>query len=126
MMTQLQSFVVAMAIIALSFTLLGPRIAHPPQPIVLLNQSVVLTDGDYERQYNLALNEGDQLQIRVSGGRQLVNLIVTQPDSRTQPVLDEEAQTVYYIQWTVPQTGPYVFSLTAETGASASITVTKT
>lgn len=126
MMTQLKSFVVAMAIIALSFTFLGPRIAHPPQPVVLLNESVVLTETNYEQQYSLALNKGDQLQIQVSGNRQLVNLKITQPSSPTKPLLDEETQTVYNIQWTVPQTGPYIFDLTTETGASATITVTKT
>jgi hypothetical protein len=125
MMTQLKSFVVAMAIIALSFTFLGPRIVHPPQPVVLLNQSVLLTDSNYEQQYSLALKEGDQLQIQLSGNGQLVNLIVTQSGSPTQPLLDEEIQTMYYIQWTVPQTGSYVFDLTAENGASATITVTK-
>lgn len=126
MITRLQSFAVAMAIIALSFTFLGPRIAHPPQQVVLLNESVALTDTNYEQKYSLALNKGDQLQIQVSGHGQLVNLIVTQSGSSTQPVLDEEVQTVYYIQWTVPQTGQYVFDLTAETSASATITVTKT
>jgi hypothetical protein len=125
-MTQIQSFVVAMAIVAISFTFLVPRIAHPPQPTIFLNESVILTEDDYERQYNLALNRGDQLNIQLSGNGQLVNLVVTQQSSSSQPLLDEEAQTFYNFEWTVPQDGPYVFTVSADMGASATITVTKT
>lgn len=125
-MTQLQSFVVAMAIVALSFTFLAPRIAHPPQPTLILNETVILTEDNYEKQYTLALNQGDQLKIQVSGNGQLVNLIVTQPNSPSQPLLDEEAQTVYSFRWTVPQDGPYIFTVNSETGASANVTITKT
>lgn len=126
MMTQVQSFVVAMAIIALSFTLLVPRITHPTKPTSLLNETVILTENDYERQYSLALNKGDKLQIKVSGNGQLVNLMVAQQHSPSAAVLDEEAQTFYSLEWTVPEDGPYIFTVSADTGARAAITITKT
>jgi hypothetical protein len=121
-----QSFGIALAIVAVSFALLGPRIAHPVQPTVLLNESLILTENDYQRQYNLSLSEGDQLQIQVTGNGDLVNLKVTPQSSPSHPVLDEEAQTFFSFEWTVPQDGLYVFNVSSETGARAAVTVTKT
>jgi len=126
LITQVQSFVVAIVIVALSLTLLGPRIAHPTKPTLILNETVSLTEDDYGRQYNLTLNKGDQLKIQVSGNGQLVNLQVTEQSSPSHPLLDEEAQTFYSFEWTVLEAGSYIFTLSADTGAQAAITVTKT
>jgi hypothetical protein len=117
---------IALAIVAVSFTILMPQVAHPQQPTVLLSQSAVLTENNYETQYNLVLNKGDKLQIQLSGNGQLVDLTAALQNSPTQLLLDEEAQTYYNIQWSVPQDGNYVFSVIAETGATATILVTKT
>jgi len=126
LITQVQSFVVAIVIVALSLTLLGPRIAHPTKPTLILNETVFLTEDDYERQYNLTLNKGDQLKIQVSGNGQLVNLKVIEQSSPSHPLLDEEAQTFYSFEWTVLEGGSYIFTLSADTGAQAAITITKT
>jgi hypothetical protein len=105
---------------------LAPRVAHPTQPTVLLNETVVLTENDYETQYNLALNKGDQLQIQVSGNGQLVDLAAAQQSSPTIKLLDQEAQTFYNFEWTVPKNGPYVFTVSADMGATVTIQITKT
>jgi len=126
LITQVQSYVVAIIIIAVSLTLLGPSIAHPTAPTLILNETVILTEGDYERQYNLTLNKGDQLKIQVSGNGQLVNLILREQSSPSHPLLDEEAQTYYSFEWTVPEAGSYIFTLSADTGAKADIAITKT
>jgi hypothetical protein len=126
MITMRQSFAISLAIVAVSFAVLGPRVAHPVQPIVLLNESVTLTEYEYQKQFSLSLSEGDQLQIQVTGNGALVNLKVTPESSPSQPVLDEEAQTFFSFEWTVPKDGLYVFNVSSETGANAAITVTKT
>lgn len=126
-MTQVQSLLVALAIIVLSFMFLAPRIAHPTQPTVLLNQTVILNENNYATQYNLALNKGDQLQIQVSGNGQLVDLAAAQQSSPTVKLLAQEAQTFYNFEWTVPQNGPYVFTVSSDMGATtATILITKT
>jgi hypothetical protein len=126
-MTQVQSLLIALAIIVLSFMFLAPRIAHPTQPTVLLNENAILTENDYETQYNLALNKGDQLQIQVSGNGQLVDLAAAQQNSPTIKLLDQQAQTFYNFEWTVPQNGPYVFTVSSDMGATtATILITKT
>lgn len=125
-MTQVQSLLIALAIIVLSLMFLAPRVAHPTQPTVLLNETVVLTQNDYETQYNLALNKGDQLQIQVSGNGQLVDLAAAQQSSPTVKLLDQETQTFYNFEWTVPQNGPYVFTVSADMGATATIVITRT
>lgn len=126
MMTQTQSLLISLAIIVLSFGFLAPQIVHPTQPVVLLNQTVVLTGDNYETQYNLALNKGDQLNIQLSGNGNLVNLIITQPSSPSNPLVDQEEQTIFSFTWTAPQTGPYVFTVSADDSATATIIVTKT
>jgi len=95
------------------------------QPVILLDQTVTLTQNINEAQYNLALNKGDQLNIQLSGNGDLVNLIITQPSSPSHPLVDEEEQTVFTFTWTVPQTGSYVFTVSADNGATANIIVTK-
>jgi hypothetical protein len=127
LLTQVQSLLIALAIIVLSFMFLAPRVVHPTQPTVLLNETVVLTENDYEKQYNLALNKGDQLQIQVSGNGQLVNLAAALQSSQTVTLLDQEAQTFYSFEWTVPKNGPYVFTVSSDMGATtATILITKT
>ena len=126
MITQVQSFAIAIVIVAVSLTLLGPRIAHPTTPTLILNETVFLTEDDYETQYNLTLNKGDQLKIQVSGNGQIVNLQVTEQNFPSHPLLDEEAQTFYSFEWTVPEAGSYIFTVSADTGAQSVITITKT
>ncbi|MGD0979372.1 MAG: hypothetical protein ABR962_09565 [Candidatus Bathyarchaeia archaeon] len=126
MINQTQSLLISLAIIVVSFIFLAPRIVHPTQPVLLLNQTVVLTQDNYQTQFNLALNKGDQLNIQLSGNGDLVNFIITQPSSPSHPLVDEEEQTIFTFTWTVPQTGPYVFSVGADNGATATIIVTKT
>jgi hypothetical protein len=126
MITQTQSLLISLAIIVVSFTFLAPRIVRPTQPVLLLNQTVFLTQDKYQIQYNLALNKGDQLNIQLFGNRDLVNLIITQPSSPSHPLVDQEDQTIFTFTWTVPQTGPYVFTVSADNGATATIIVTKT
>jgi hypothetical protein len=92
---------------------------------LLLNQIAILTQDNYETQYNLALNESDQLNIQLSGNGDLVSLRISQPSSPSQPLVDQEEQTIFSFTWTVPQTGPYVFTVIADAGATATITVTK-
>jgi hypothetical protein len=99
---------------------------NPTQPVLLLNQTVVLTQDNYQTQYNLALNKGDQLNIQLSGNQNLVNFMITQASSPTNPLIDQEEQTMFTFTWTVPQTGPYVFTVSADNGATATIIVTKT
>jgi hypothetical protein len=117
---------IAIAIVAVSCTQLFPRISHPPQPTTLLNDSVILNEDNYQKQYNLTLDKGDQLNIQITGNGDLVSIEITPQNSPTQPVLDQEDQTLFIFQWTVPQSGPYVFTLSAETGAHANIIITKT
>ena len=108
-----------------SFIFLVPRIVNPTQPVLLLNQTVVLTQDNYQAQYNLALNKGDQLNIQLSGNQNLVNFMITQASSPTNPLVDQEEQTMFTFTWTVPQTGPYVFTVSADNGATANFVVTK-
>jgi len=126
MMTQTQSFLISLAIIIVSFIFLAPQILHATQPVVLLNQTVVLTDDNYETQYNLALNQSDQLNIQLSGGGNLVDLMITQAGS-SNPLVDQQENTILSFTWTVPQTGPYVFTINADNPpTTATITVTET
>lgn len=126
MMTQPQSFGVALVIIVLSFTLLAPRIARPSEPTFLLNESVRLTDDDYEWQYSLTLNKGDHLDVRVSTKSQLVHFKITQVGSKPVVLYDEEGQTFFDFGWTVSEYGPYAFSLTADAGnVAATVTITR-
>jgi type 1 fimbria pilin len=128
METRVQSLLISLAIIVLSFTFLAPRIVYPTPPVVLLSQTVALTRDNYEMQYNLALNDSDQLNIQLSGNGELVNLRITQPSSPSQPLVDQEEQTIFSFTWTVPQTGLYVFTVSADAGdagATATIMVTK-
>jgi type II secretory pathway pseudopilin PulG len=126
MMTQTQSLLVSLAIIVVSIAFLAPRIISPTQSVVLLNQTVVLAQDGTEVQYTFALNKGDQLNIQLSGNGDLVNLIIAQSSSPSNRLVDQEEQTVFTFAWTVPQTGSYVFSLSADNGATADIIVTKT
>ena len=127
MMTQTQSLLISLAIIVLSFGFLAPQIVHPTQPVVLLNQTVVLTGDNYQTQYTLALNKGDQLNIQLSGGGNLVDLMITQAGSSSNPLVDQQENTILGFTWTVPQTGPYVFTVNADNPpTTATITVTKT
>jgi hypothetical protein len=126
MITQNQSFAVALVIVVVSVVFLAPQIAFPRQPVVVLNQTVSLSeDNDYEAQFNLVLSKGDQLNIQLTGNGNLVNLIVTQSGS-SQPLVDQEDQTVYNFGLTIAQSGSYVFTLSAMTDATAAITITKT
>lgn len=125
MITQTQSFVVALVIVVVSFALLAPRIAHPTEPTVLLNESVTLTDVDYTWQYNLALNKGDQVDVTVSTQSQPVDFKITQDGSST-ALYDGEGQTYYDVGWTVSGNGNYVFSLIADVGnVDATVTITR-
>lgn len=126
MITEFQSYMIALVIVSVSFIVLIPQVAHPQQPTVLLSQTVVLTEDNYQVQYNLVLNKGDELQIQLSGNGQLVGIATALQNSPTHLLLDQAAQTYYNLQWSVPQNGEYVFSITAETGATATILVTKT
>jgi uncharacterized lipoprotein YajG len=99
---------------------LAPRVAHPTQPTVLLNETVILTQNDYETQYKIALNKSDQ------NNGQLVDLAAAQQNSPTVKLLDQETQTFYNFEWTVPQNGPYVFTVSADMGATATILITRT
>jgi hypothetical protein len=126
MITQTQSLLISLAIIVVSFIFLAPRIVNPTQPVLLLNQTVVLTQDYYQTQYNLALNKGDQVNIQLSGNGNLVNFMITQPGSTSQPLVDQAEQTIFTFTWTVPQTGPYVFTVSADNGATATLIVTKT
>jgi hypothetical protein len=126
MMTQTQSFLISLAIIIVSFIFLAPQILHATQPVVLLNQTVVLTDDNYETQYNLALNQSDQLNIQLSGGGNLVDLMIAQAGS-SNPLVDQQENTILGFTWTVPQTGSYVFTINADNPpTTATITVTET
>lgn len=126
MMTQTQSFGVALVIIVLSITLLAPRIARPSEHTFLLNESVRLTDAEYEWQYSLTFNKGVHLDVRVTTKNQLVNFKITQVGSRPVVLYDEAGQTFYDFGWTVSEYGPYAFSLVADTGnVDATVTITK-
>lgn len=126
MMTQTQSLLVSLAIIVVSIAFLAPRIMRPTQQVVLLNQTVVLAQDGTEVQYTFALNKGDQLNIQLSGNGDLVNFIIKQSGSPSSPLVDQDEQTFFTFAWTVPQTGSYVFVLSADNGATANIVVTKT
>lgn len=124
-MTETHSILIAVAIVVLSLTLLTPFVAHPTEPTVLLiSETVTLTEDDYERQYTLTLCKGDQLKVKVSTRKQPVDLIVTQGDSSS--LLDLEGQPFYDLEWTVPEDGPYTFTLIADVGnADTTITIAK-
>jgi hypothetical protein len=126
MLTQTQSFLISLAIIIVSFIFLTPQILHAKQPVVLLNQTVVLTEDNYETQYNLALNQSDQLNIQLSGGGNLVDLMIAQAGS-SNPLVDQQENTILGFTWTVPQTGSYVFTINADNPpTTTTITVTET
>jgi len=124
--TQTKSLLVSLAIVVVSFIFLGPRIVYPTQPVVLLNQTVVLTEDNYETQYTLTLSKGDQLNIQLSGNGDLVSLTIAQSSSPTNLLVDQELQTTLILTWTSPQTGLYIFAVSAFDGATATIIVTKT
>jgi hypothetical protein len=122
---QTLSTVIAILIVVISFTQIVPRLSYPQGPIVLLNQTAMLTDDSPQTQYSLALNQGDQLQIEVSGNGQLVDLTIAQ-SSPPQTLVEQTAIfPEYNIAWTVPQNGVYIFTLAAESVADAAITITK-
>lgn len=126
LMTQTQSFVVALVIVVVSFALLAPRIAHPTVPTVLLSESVSLTDVDYTWQNNLTLNKGDQVEVTVSTLSQPVDFKVVQDGSSPVTLYDDQGQTIYDFAWTVSAYGNYIFSLIANAGnVDATVTVTR-
>jgi hypothetical protein len=126
LMTQTQSFVVALVIVVVSFALLAPRIAHPTVPTVLLSESVSLTDVDYTWKNNLTLNKGDQVEVTVSTLSQPVDFKVVQDGSSPVTLYDDQGQTIYDVAWTVSAYGNYIFSLIADAGkVDATVTVTR-
>ena len=129
MITRTQSFLISLAIIVLSLIFLVPRMVYPPQPVVLVNQTVTLTEDYYEAQYTLALNKGDNLNIQLSGNGDIVNIGIAQASSPSNLLVDDEDQTTVTFTWTVPQTGSYIFTVSAADlidGATATFIVTKT
>jgi len=127
MTTQTITLLISLALIVGSIVFLVPRIVFPPEPVTLLNQTVVLPDDVTDAQYTLALDKGDQLNIQLSGNGDLVNLVITQSSSPSNPLVDQEGQTSFTSTWTVPQTGSYIFTVsTPDDGATANFIVTKT
>jgi type II secretory pathway pseudopilin PulG len=127
MRAQTKSLLVSLAIVVLSFVFLAPRIVNPTQSVILLNETVVLTQDNYQAQYTLSLNASDQLNIQLSGNGDLVSLTITQSSSPNNPLVDQEDQTILTTSWTVPQTGSYVFTVsTPDDGATANFIVIKT
>lgn len=126
-MTGTHSILIAVAIVVLSFTLLTPMMAHPTETTVtLLNETVYLTEDEYEKQCTLTFSKGDQLGIKVFTTGQPVDLIITPAGSSSTSLLDEEGSGFYNIGWTVPEDGSYIFSLIAEAGSvDATMTITR-
>jgi hypothetical protein len=126
LMTQTQSFIIAIAIVVVSFALLAPRIAHPTAPTVLLSESVSLTDVDYTWQNNLTLNKGDQVEVTVSTRSQPVDFKIVQDGSNPATLYFDQGLTTYDFAWTVSSYGNYIFSLIADSGnVDALVTVTR-
>jgi hypothetical protein len=127
LITEKHSILVAVVIVVSSLILLAPRIAHPiEQTIVLLNETVSLTEDDYERQITLSLSEGDQVEISVSTRNQPVDLMIAKGDSASTALVDQVGRVSYDFEWTVPEDGPYVFTLIAETNnVDATITIAR-
>jgi protein involved in polysaccharide export with SLBB domain len=126
---QTLSNVIAIIIVVLTviaFTQLTPGLSYLQQPISLLNETAILTENNPQTQYNLTLNQGDQLKIQVQGNGELVDLTIAQQSSPSQTLVDQSALLPEYsLEWTVPQNGVYIFTLVAESTAEAAITVTK-
>ena len=127
MRPQTKSLLVSLAIIVVSFVFLAPKIVSPIQSVMLLNETIVLSQDNYQAQYTLSLNASDQLNIQLSGNGDLVSLTITQSGSPNNPLVDQEDQTIFSSSWTVPQTGSYVFTVsTPDDGATANLIVMKT
>jgi len=127
MRPQTKSLLVSLAIVVVSFVFLAPKIVSPIQSVMLLNETIVLSQDNYQAQYTLSLNASDQLNIQLSGNGDLVSLTITQSGSPNNPLVDQEDQTIFSSSWTVPQTGSYVFTVsTPDDGATANLIVMKT
>jgi hypothetical protein len=123
---QTLSSVIAIIIVVLSLILLVRQLSYPQKSTVFLNETVALTDDDPQTQYSVTLNQGDQLQIQVNGNGELVDLTIAPQSSPSQTLVDQSALfPEYSLQWTVPETGVYIFTLVAESGTTATITVTR-
>ena len=117
--------VIIVAVSVVSYIMLSPLLTNPPQKPILLDEMTMLTDGNYERNYNLTLKKGDEIYIQVSGFGQPLDFRIT-AENRFETLLEETDITFFDGPWAVPRDGTYFFYVGAQVGdVKVRITVSK-
>jgi hypothetical protein len=116
------AFVSVGVIAMLTTTMLVPKIANPTASPTLLNETVMLTDEDYEVGYPLTLRKNQRIEAKVSGNGQPLDFGIINNQSMT--LLQERGDLFYDVFWTAPADGTYTFCVSAYAGdVKATLTV---
>lgn len=107
------AIIVAVAVI--SYVMLSPLLTNPPRKPILLDEMTMLTEDNYERNYNLTLKKGDEIYIQVSGFGQPLDFRIT-AENRFEILLEETDITSFGGPWAVPRDGTYFFYVGAQVG----------
>jgi hypothetical protein len=107
------AIIVAVAVI--SYVMLSPLLTNPPRKPILLDEMTMLTEDNYERNYNLTLKKGDEIYIQVSGFGQPLDFRIT-AENRFETLLEETDITSFGGPWAVPRDGTYFFYVGAQIG----------
>jgi len=120
--------VTAVAIVTVtSIIVLVPQLMNPtlPSSSVLLDETIVLTESWYEKEYHLQFAKGDKLSIRLYGYGQPFDFTILDPNKT---IIDEAEITygVYERLLIVTMDGSYTFYVGADAGnPRVRITITK-
>ena len=117
------AIIVAVAVI--SYVMLSPLLTNPPRKPILLDEMTMLTEDNYERNYNLTLKKGDEIYIQVSGFGQPLDFRIT-AENRFETLFEETDITYFDGPWAVPRDATYFFYVGAQVGdVKVRITVSK-
>ena len=109
---------ISVAIVTLvSIIVLAPQLTNPTPLPVLLDETVVLTESLYEKDYHLQFAKGDKLLVKFCSYGQPVDFKITDPNGKS---IDEGEIIIdiYERQLIVTVDGSYTFYVGASTGNS--------
>jgi len=117
--------VVVAIITVASIILLVPQLMYPTSIPVLLDETVVLTESLYEKEYHLQFAKGDMVSVKLFSSGQPVDFRITDPNGT---IIDEGEiiSDIYERQLIVTMDGSYAFYIGASTGTPrVRITITR-
>jgi len=109
---------IAVAIVTLvSIIVLAPQLTNPTPLPVLLDETVVLTESLYEKEYHLQFAKGDKFSVKFCSYGQPVDFKIIDPNGKS---IDEGEIIIdiYERQLIVTVDGSYTFYVGASTGNS--------